>query len=55
MVDGVTYYLPTYDYLVDKNLHWEVVTGLDAGFESQFFNSRLSLELGYYTKQQMIY
>jgi len=50
MVNGVTYYLPTYDYLVDKNLHWEVVTGLDAGFESQFFNNRLSLELGYYTK-----
>ncbi|MDP4239812.1 MAG: TonB-dependent receptor [Bacteroidota bacterium] len=50
MVNGVTYYLPTYDYLVDKNLHWEVVTGLDAGFESQFFNNRLSLEAGYYTK-----
>jgi len=50
LVNGVTYYLPTYDYLVDKNLHWEVVTGLDAGFESQFFKNRLSFELGYYTK-----
>ncbi|MEI6753114.1 MAG: TonB-dependent receptor [Paludibacter sp.] len=50
MVNGTTYYLPTYDYLVDSNLHWEVITGLDAGFESQFFNSRLSLDLGYFTK-----
>ena len=50
LVNGVTYYLPTYDFLVDPNMHWEVVTGLDAGFESQFFNSHLSLELGYYTK-----
>lgn len=49
-VNGVTYYLPTVDYLVDSNLHWEVVSGLDAGFESQFFNSRLSLDLGYFTK-----
>jgi len=49
-VNGTTYYLPTFDYLVDQNIHWEVVTGLDAGFESQFFNSRLSLDLGYFTK-----
>lgn len=50
VVNGTTYYLPTVDYLVDSNLHWEVVSGLDAGFESQFFNSRLSLEAGYFTK-----
>jgi len=50
VVNGTTYYLPTVDYLVDSNLHWEVVTGLDAGFESQFFNNRLSLEAGYFTK-----
>jgi len=50
MVDGKTYYLPTFDYLVDENLHWEVVTGLDAGFESQLFDNRLSLDLGYFTK-----
>jgi len=50
MVNGTTYYLPTYDYLVDENLHWEVVTGLDAGFESQLFDNRLSLDLGYFTK-----
>jgi len=49
-VNGNTYYLPTFDYLVDANLHWEVVSGLDAGFESQFFNNRLSLEAGYFTK-----
>ena len=50
VVDGKTYYIPTVSNLVDQNLHWEVVTGLDAGFESHFLNSRLSLELGYYTK-----
>jgi len=49
-VNGTTYYLPTFDFLVDQNMHWEVVSGLDAGFESQFFNSRLSLDLGYFTK-----
>ena len=50
VVDGKTYYIPTVSNLVDENIHWEVVTGLDAGFESRFFKNRLSLELGYYTK-----
>lgn len=50
VVNGQTYYLPTVSNLVDQNIHWEVVTGLDAGFESQLFNHRLSLEIGYYTK-----
>ena len=50
VVDGKTYYIPTVSNLVDKNIHWEVVTGFDAGFESRLFNSRLSFELGYYTK-----
>lgn len=48
--NGNTYYFPTFDYLVDPNLHWEVVTGLDAGFESQLFDNRLSFDLGYFTK-----
>jgi TonB-linked SusC/RagA family outer membrane protein len=50
VVDGKTYYIPTVSNLVDENIHWEVVTGLDAGFESQWFNSRLALELGFFTK-----
>jgi TonB-linked SusC/RagA family outer membrane protein len=50
VVDGKTYYIPTVSNLVDENIHWEVVTGLDAGFESQMFDGHLSLELGYFTK-----
>lgn len=50
VVDGKTYYIPTVSNLVDENIHWEVVTGLDVGFESQLFKSRLALELGYFTK-----
>jgi len=49
-IDGKTYYLPTVSNLVDPNIHWEVMTGFDTGIESQFFKSRLALELGYYTK-----
>jgi len=47
---GVTYYLPTQDYVVDENIHWEVVSGLDAGFESQLFKNRMNVELTYYSK-----
>lgn len=50
VVDGKTYYIPTVSNLVDENIHWEVVTGFDAGFESQLFDSRLALELGFFTK-----
>ena len=50
VVDGETYYIPTVSNLVDENIHWEVVTGFDFGFESQLFNSKLSLEAGYFTK-----
>ena len=50
VVDGKTYYIPTVSNLVDQNIHWEVVTGLDAGFESQLFDSRLALEFGFFTK-----
>jgi len=51
VVNGKTYYIPTVSNLVDENLHWEVVTGFDAGFESQLFNNKLSVELGYFTKK----
>jgi len=50
VVDGKTYYIPTVSNLVDENIHWEIVTGFDAGFESQWFDRRLALEFGYYTK-----
>lgn len=50
VVDGKTYYIPTVSNLVDENIHWEVVSGFDAGFESQWFNRRLVAEIGYYTK-----
>ncbi len=50
VVDGKTYYIPTVSNLVDENIHWEVVTGFDLGFESQLFDSKLVLEAGYYTK-----
>lgn len=50
VVDGKTYYIPTVSNLVDENIHWEVVTGFDFGIESQLFNSKLTLEAGYYIK-----
>lgn len=50
VVDGKTYYIPTVSNLVDENIHWEVITGFDFGIESQVFNSKLTLEAGYYTK-----
>lgn len=50
VVDGKTYYIPTVSNLVDENIHWEVVTGFDTGFESQWFERRMSLEVGYFTK-----
>ena len=50
VVDGKTYYIPTVSNLVDANIHWEIVTGFDVGFESRMFDRRLTLELGYFTK-----
>lgn len=49
--NGVTYYLPTQDGFPDPNLHWEIVTGFDAGVEGRFFGQRLALEAGYYIKE----
>ncbi len=51
IVDGNTYYIPVADYQVDKNIHWEVMSGFDIGMESKWFNNRLSAELGFYTKK----
>lgn len=48
--EGKTYYIPTVSNLVDENIHWEVVSGFDAGIEGRLFNSRMTLELGYFTK-----
>ena len=50
VVDGVVYYLPTVQNVVDSKLHWEVVSGYDAGIESRMFGNRLSFEFGVYTK-----
>lgn len=50
IVDGKTYYIPVANYQVDGNIHWEVMTGFDASIDGKFFNNRLNLELGYYTK-----
>lgn len=50
IVDGKTYYLPTVNNLVDENIHWEIVSGFDFGIESRLIDSRMTLELGYFTK-----
>ena len=50
VVDGKTYYIPTLSNLVDENIHWETVTGFDAGFESLSFDRRLAVEIGFFTK-----
>ena len=46
IINGVTQFIPTLSYDIDKNIHWEVMTGISA----QLFNNRLSMELGYYSK-----
>lgn len=51
VVDGKTYYIPTVSNMVDENIHWEVVSGFDVGIEGRFFDSKLSVDLGYYTKK----
>lgn len=50
VIDGQTYYIPLADYQVDKNLHWEVMSGFDVGVDAKFFGNKLSAELGYYIK-----
>jgi len=50
VIGGQTVYIPTVAYEVDENIHWEVMSGVDAGISTQFFKNRLSAELGYYYK-----
>lgn len=50
IIDGQTYYIPLADYQVDKNIHWEVMSGFDVGVDAKFFGNRLSAEIGYYIK-----
>jgi TonB-linked SusC/RagA family outer membrane protein len=38
-------------YIPDHNLHWEIVTGTDVGFEAAALNSRLSVEFVYYNRE----
>lgn len=48
---GETYYLPVTAYQVDQNIHWEIVTTIDAGVDFRMFRNRFSGELGYYYKR----
>lgn len=50
IINGVTQFIPTLSYDIDKNIHWEVMTGIDVGISAQLFNNRLGMELGYYSK-----
>ena len=38
-------------YIPDPNLHWETVEGKDAGFESRFLDSRISLDVDFYDRK----
>lgn len=50
LLNGQYVYIPTTDYEVDENIHWEVVDGWDVGVIGHFFKSRLQTEIGYYIK-----
>lgn len=50
VIAGETVFIPTVAYEVDENIHWEVMSGVDAGVSMQLFKNRLSAELGYYYK-----
>lgn len=50
IINGVTQFIPTLSYDIDKNIHWEIMTGIDVGLSAQLFNNRLGMELGYYSK-----
>ena len=40
IINGVTQFIPTLSYDIDKNIHWEVMTGIDVGISAQLFNNR---------------
>ncbi len=50
VINGQTVYIPTTNYEIDENIHWEIMTGIDVGISGQFLNSRLAMELGYFSK-----
>lgn len=37
-------------YIVDSNIHWETVKGLDIGFEAKALKNRLNFEFTYYNR-----
>jgi TonB-linked SusC/RagA family outer membrane protein len=50
VINGEVKYIPTINYEIDEDIHWEVMTGIDIGISGQFLKNRLGLELGYYSK-----
>jgi hypothetical protein len=50
ILNGSTFYIPTTDYDVDSNIHWEVMNGFDFGISALMFKSRFNAEMGFYTK-----
>ena len=50
IINGVTQFIPTISYDIDKDIHWEVMTGIDVGISAQLFNNRLGMEVGWYSK-----
>ncbi|MEX1239271.1 MAG: SusC/RagA family TonB-linked outer membrane protein, partial [Cyclobacteriaceae bacterium] len=39
------------EYIPNPNIHWEVVQGIDIGFEAAAMDNRLSLEFDYYNRE----
>lgn len=50
VMNGEVVYIPTMKYEIDKNIHWEVMSGLDVGISAQMFRQRLNLEFVWYNK-----
>lgn len=50
LMNGKVVYIPTLNYEIDKNIHWEVMSGVDIGVSGQMFRQRLNIELGWYNK-----
>ena len=50
VINGETVYVPTLNFEVDEDIHWEVMSGLDAGISLQMFRHRLQAEIGWYYK-----
>jgi len=50
VINGEVKYIPTLNYEIDQDIHWEVMTGIDVGVSGQFLKNRIALEFGYYSK-----